>query len=99
MDESPFFFHVLKYNEQIISTKLQWNAKSKIGSLENATHKPGGGNLKIEEVKVDFRAKAKPKIGSLDNATHQPGGGDVKVRFIVLSVYCSILFIFVVLTV
>ena len=26
---------------QIVSQKLTWNAKSKIGSLENATHKPG----------------------------------------------------------
>lgn len=26
---------------QIVSQKLSWNAKSKIGSLENATHKPG----------------------------------------------------------
>jgi hypothetical protein len=31
---------------QIISQKLQWNAKSKIGSLENATHKPGKKEIK-----------------------------------------------------
>jgi len=59
--------------------KLAWNAKSKVGSLENATHKPGGGDKKIETVKLDFKEKAKPKIGSKENVKHQPGGGDVKV--------------------
>lgn len=58
---------------------MAWNAKSKVGSLENATHKPGGGDKKIETVKLDFKEKAKPKIGSKDNVKHQPGGGDVKV--------------------
>lgn len=59
--------------------KLQWNAKSKIGSLDNASHKPGGGAKKIETVKLDFKDKAKPKVGSKDNIKHVPGGGDVKV--------------------
>ncbi len=61
--------------------KLQWNAKSKIGSLENATHKPGGGDKKIETIKLEFREKAKPKVGSKDNIKHVPGGGTVKVQF------------------
>lgn len=64
---------------QILHQKLQWNAKSKIGSLENAQHKPKGGDKKIETLKLDFKDKAKPKIGSKDNIKHQPGGGDVKV--------------------
>lgn len=64
---------------QIQQVKLTWNAKSKVGSLENATHKPGGGDKKIESVKLDFKEKAKPKIGSKDNVKHQPGGGVVKV--------------------
>ncbi|XP_076258867.1 uncharacterized protein LOC143195518 [Rhynchophorus ferrugineus] len=63
---------------KIISQKLEWNAKSKIGSLENATYKPKGGDKKIETVKLDFKEKAKPKVGSKDNMKHQPGGGDVK---------------------
>lgn len=50
-----------------------------MGSLDNATHKPGGGEKKIESVKLDFKDKAKPKIGSLDNTTHKPGGGNIKV--------------------
>lgn len=64
---------------QIQSVKLQWNAKPKVGSLENKTHKPGGGDKKIETVKLDFKDKAKPKIGSKDNIKHTPGGGAVKV--------------------
>lgn len=59
--------------------KLQWNAKPKVGSLENATYKPGGGDKKIETVKLDFKDKAKPKVGSKENAKHVPGGGTVKV--------------------
>lgn len=64
---------------QIQSVKLQWNAKPKVGSLENKTHKPGGGDKKIETVKLDFKDKAKPKIGSKDNIKHTPGGGAIKV--------------------
>ncbi|XP_061402688.1 microtubule-associated protein tau-like isoform X2 [Musca vetustissima] len=66
--------------KKIISTKLQWNAKSKIGSLENANHKPGGGDKKIETIKPDFKEKAKPKVGSKDNVKHVAGGGDIKIQ-------------------
>lgn len=85
---SRYNFHVLAlwmhnyYNVntfQIQSVKLQWNAKPKVGSLENKTHKPGGGDKKIESIKLDFKDKAKPKIGSKDNIKHTPGGGAVKV--------------------
>lgn len=65
---------------QIQQVKLQWNAKPKIGSLDNAAYKPGGGDKKIETVKLDFKDKAKPKVGSKENAKHVPGGGAVKVR-------------------
>ncbi|XP_043652280.1 microtubule-associated protein tau isoform X4 [Drosophila teissieri] len=66
--------------KKIVTTKLQWNAKSKIGSLENAAHKPGGGDKKIETLKMDFKDKAKPKVGSTANVKHQPGGGDIKIQ-------------------
>lgn len=49
---------------------------SKVGSLDNANHKPGGGEKKIETVKLDFKDKAQPKIGSKDNIQHKPGGGN-----------------------
>lgn len=64
---------------QITTTKLEWNAKSKIGSLQNAAYKPGGGDKKIETVKLDFKEKAKPKVASTVNITHKPGGGAIKV--------------------
>ncbi|XP_054279617.1 microtubule-associated protein tau-like isoform X2 [Macrosteles quadrilineatus] len=50
--------------------------KSKIGSLQNATHKPGGGNVKIEHRKLDW--KAEPRIAAKNDA-YQPGGGDKKI--------------------
>lgn len=57
--EGNHFFSIF----QIISNKLQWNARSKIGSLENANHKPGGGDKKVLNFKTDY-GNAKPKVGS-----------------------------------
>lgn len=65
---------------QVTTQKLEWKAESKIGSLDNATHKPVGGAKKIETKKLDFKEKATSKIGSLQNATHKPAGGNVKVK-------------------
>lgn len=39
----------------------------------------GGGNVRIETVKLDFRDKAQAKVGSLENAHHTPGGGQIMV--------------------
>ena len=50
--------------------------KSKIGSLDNAAHKPGGGHIKIETKKLEF--KAAPRIEA-KNDKYAPGGGDKKV--------------------
>lgn len=38
----------------IIDEKLKWNAQSKIGSLQNSTHKPGGGTKKIVNEKLKW---------------------------------------------
>lgn len=51
--------------------------RSKIGSLENTSYKPGGGKVKIENRKVDF-SHAQPRIAA-KNDTYTPGGGDKKV--------------------
>lgn len=53
--------------------------RSKIGSLENASYKPGGGKVKIENRKLDF-SKAQPKIAA-KNEKYTPSGGDKKVNF------------------
>lgn len=50
--------------------------RSKIGSLENATHKPGGGHVKIETKKLDI--KAAPRIEA-KNEAYVPKGGDKKI--------------------
>lgn len=52
--------------------------RSKIGSLDNATHKPGGGNIKIETKKLEF--KVQPRIEA-KNEAYAPKGGDKKVIF------------------
>lgn len=52
--------------------------RSKIGSLDNATYKPGGGNVKIESKKIDI--KAAPRIEA-KNDKYMPKGGEKKVSF------------------
>lgn len=51
--------------------------RSKIGSLDNAKYKPGGGNVKIENRKLDF-GKAQPRIAA-KNESYAPTGGTKKV--------------------
>lgn len=53
--------------------------KSKIGSLDNASYKPGGGKVKMENRKIDF-SKVQPRIAA-KNEQYQPGGGDKKVEY------------------
>ncbi|GAB1285049.1 Microtubule-associated protein [Apodemus speciosus] len=65
---------------QIVTKKIDLShVTSKCGSLKNIRHRPGGGRVKIESVKLDFKEKAQAKVGSLDNAHHVPGGGNVKI--------------------
>lgn len=51
--------------------------KSKIGSLDNATYKPGGGKVKIENRKLEF-GNITPKIAAKNDA-YTPSGGAKKV--------------------
>lgn len=53
--------------------------RSKIGSLDNATYKPGGGNVKIESKKIDI--KAGPRIEA-KNDKYMPKGGEKKVSLV-----------------
>lgn len=53
--------------------------KSKIGSLDNATYKPGGGKVKIENRKLEF-GNITPKIAA-KNEAYTPSGGAKKVRY------------------
>merc|ERR1712223_616912 len=51
--------------------------RSKVGSLSNATHKAGGGDIRIENRKLDWK-----KDGRTDafNSSYKPGGGDKKIE-------------------
>lgn len=51
---------------------------SKIGSLANSRHRPGGGNVKIFDKKLEF-ANVEAKCGSKKNIKYKPGGGAVEI--------------------
>ncbi|CAL4075797.1 unnamed protein product, partial [Meganyctiphanes norvegica] len=71
----------LPMNKVQVGTTASPNLKSvrsKIGSLDNATHRPGGGKVKIESKKIDFSKVAAPRIAA-KNETYTPGGGEKKV--------------------
>ncbi|CAI9722284.1 titin-like [Octopus vulgaris] len=55
------------------------NVRSKIGSLDNARHTPGGGNVKIINKKEKYDA-VQSRVGSKDNITHRPGGGNIRIE-------------------
>ncbi|XP_036189587.1 microtubule-associated protein 4 isoform X15 [Myotis myotis] len=64
---------------QIQSKKVDISkVSSKCGSKANIKHKPGGGDVKIESQKLNFKEKAQAKVGSLENVGHLPAGGAVK---------------------
>ncbi|XP_061442703.1 treacle protein-like isoform X3 [Rhineura floridana] len=66
-------------NVQILNKKIDLSkVSSKCGSKTNIKHKPGGGDVKIENQKLTFKEKAQAKVGSLDNVGHVPAGGTVK---------------------
>lgn len=48
--------------------------------LSPAAFPAGGGDVKIENQKLNFKEKAQAKVGSLDNVGHSPATGTVKVR-------------------
>ncbi|KAJ3046023.1 hypothetical protein HDV00_003772 [Rhizophlyctis rosea] len=51
----------------------------RVGSLDNAHHIPGGGNVQTFEERLNFKKKAKSRVGSLENIHHHPGGGKVRI--------------------
>lgn len=61
--------------------------RSKIGSLENAAHKPGGGNIKIETKKLEF--KVTPRIEA-KNEKYIPKGGEKKVSALLNAIFTNI---------
>lgn len=52
------------------------DVRSKIGSLSNAAHKPGGGNIKIENKKTEYNVQSRI---AAKNETYIPKGGEKKV--------------------
>jgi microtubule-associated protein tau len=50
--------------------------KSKVGSLDNSTHRAAGGNVKIENRKLEWKAAGRTNA---KNEHYTPKGGDKKV--------------------
>eukprot|EP00066_Takifugu_rubripes_P020303 XP_011609569.1 PREDICTED: microtubule-associated protein 2-like [Takifugu rubripes] len=59
------------------------NIKSKIGSTENIKYQPKGGQVQIQNKKIDL-SHVTSKCGSLDNIHHRPGGGNVRIETVKL---------------
>lgn len=73
------FFSELPMNKIQVGSAPSPNLKvvrSKIGSLQNTSHKPGGGQVKIENRKLEWKAGTRIMA---KNDTYVPGGGDKKV--------------------
>jgi len=67
-------------NKIVVGTSPSPNLRStqsRIGSLSNTKHKPGGGQIKIEHHKLEWNAA--PRTKAL-NAGYVPGGGDKKIE-------------------
>ncbi|XP_069554630.1 microtubule-associated protein 2 isoform X7 [Brachyistius frenatus] len=59
------------------------NVKSKIGSTENIKYQPKGGQVQIQNKKINL-SHVTSKCGSLDNIHHRPGGGNVRIESVKL---------------
>ena len=73
-------------NKIVVGTTPSPNLRktsSKIGSLANSSHTPGGGQVKIENRKLDWNVSARTVNV---NAGYVPTGGDKKVRSVLLDV-------------
>lgn len=65
---------------KIESVKLDFKEKAhaKVGSLDNAHHVPGGGNIKIDCQKLNFREHAKARVDhGAEIITQSPGRSSV----------------------
>ena len=66
---------------QIINQKLDIKAESKVGSLENVKHRPGGGDIKIFDDKeylrniehpISLHSPSQVKSRSYEHILHYP---------------------------
>merc|ERR1712223_544520 len=53
-----------------------WNTQSRIGSLANANHRPGGGQVQIPNQRLDWKVNPVAPRTKAFNPKYVPGGGD-----------------------
>ena len=75
---SIFFFSVPMNRIKVgmTSSPNLKKVQSKVGSLSNASYRPGGGEFKIKSQKLDW--KAQPRTRAFNDG-YAPKGGDKKV--------------------
>ncbi|XP_045207177.2 microtubule-associated protein 4-like [Mercenaria mercenaria] len=61
----------------VILRRQKIDAKSQVGSLDNISHSPGGGDVHMPKNRIKWKKES--KIGSLDNITHLPKSSNVQV--------------------
>ncbi|XP_039675071.1 microtubule-associated protein 2 isoform X2 [Perca fluviatilis] len=66
----------------ILNKKLDLQS-AKCSSKDNLKHSPRGGNVMIQNKKIDL-SHVTSKCGSLDNIHHRPGGGNVRIETVKL---------------
>lgn len=62
MTENPTYKPSTNRSVNIVDQKLQWTAKSKLNTFEKVNYQSKGGNVKINNYKVDFNKNAKSTL-------------------------------------
>lgn len=79
---SPLGTKKVPMNKVVVGTAPSPNlaiTQSRVGSLSNAHHVPGGGQVKIESRRLDWCCTL-PRTKTVRQGGHQPGGGDKKIE-------------------
>lgn len=79
-------------SHQIINESIAWNAQSRVGSLDNKDHKPGGGNIHVRTVCLSVCVRPSICLSVIVPITHHPFTSDClfKDLSVCLSVHRSV---------
>lgn len=76
---SPFFFSTGGGKIEVKTEKLEWRASSKVGSLDNVKHKPGGGQVQIFDEKYNV-AGSSARSSRSGSQVRSPDGNTTPTR-------------------
>ncbi|WAR05422.1 MTAP2-like protein [Mya arenaria] len=75
--ESFTTIHYTPGGNVVLRKQRYLDAKSQVGSLDNVSYSPGGGDISIPQKSIKWKKES--KIGSLDNITHLPKSSNVQI--------------------